>query len=139
MSYTSWCIGLSGSGKQRHKFDLLQLDHILFLFLSITCSFLSFPLTSLLPSLSLSLSTFLSLSCSLSLSLTHTAHTLNTLLTLLLLLLLLFYSLLTLMTYSTHYWHYTIVALQKNVLFNDALQILFTVIWHQRYGKGPFR
>ena len=29
---------------------------------------------------------------------------------------------------------------EGNVLFNDALNMfLFTVIWHQTYGKGPFR
>ena len=28
----------------------------------------------------------------------------------------------------------------RNVLFNDALNtFFFTVIWHQTYGKGPFR
>ena len=26
---------------------------------------------------------------------------------------------------------------EGSVLFNDALNILFTVIWHQTYGKGP--
>ena len=29
---------------------------------------------------------------------------------------------------------------EGNILFNDTLQhILFTVIWHQAYGKGPLR
>ena len=28
---------------------------------------------------------------------------------------------------------------EGNVLFNDALNILFTVIWHHNYGKGPVR
>ena len=36
-----------------------------------------------------------------------------------------------------------IIALRRkegNVLFNDDTQhILFTVIWHQTYGKGPFK
>ena len=28
---------------------------------------------------------------------------------------------------------------EGNVLFNDALNILFTVIWCRAYGKGPLR
>ena len=28
---------------------------------------------------------------------------------------------------------------ERNVLFNDTQHILFTVIWRQTYGKGPFR
>ena len=27
---------------------------------------------------------------------------------------------------------------EGNVLFNNALNTLFTVIWRQTYGKGPF-
>ena len=28
---------------------------------------------------------------------------------------------------------------EGNALFNDALNTLFTVIWHQTYGKGQHR
>ena len=28
---------------------------------------------------------------------------------------------------------------EGNVLFNDTLNILFMVIWHQTHGKGPLR
>ena len=28
---------------------------------------------------------------------------------------------------------------ERNILFNDALHIFNTVIWHQTYDKGPFR
>ena len=35
--------------------------------------------------------------------------------------------------------HYLNGRKEGNILFNDALNTLFTVIWHQTYGKGPHR
>ena len=37
-----------------------------------------------------------------------------------------------LMTHSTHF-------IYGYILFNDALNTFFMVIWHQTYGKGPLR